>query len=190
MVSTIWRAVSSSVSPALPFWPARLPWTMQSTPWLPRMRLSRATSARRGTFSRVSVSSVSRLAIISGRAAFLAPEIGNGAVQPRAADDTNPVHEIALRRDAPAKRYGEPAGWADLARFCGQLKARRACRAARPTGRSSSPTPSSVSPFREGAAAALRRRRLARRASARRFSRAARAASLSGESGERVIRAL
>ena len=35
-----------------------------------------ATSASRGTFSSVSVSSVRRLAIISGSAAFLAPEIG------------------------------------------------------------------------------------------------------------------
>src|SRR5262245_42739318 len=40
------------------------------------MRCSCATSARRGTLSRISVSSVSRLAIISGNAAFLAPEIG------------------------------------------------------------------------------------------------------------------
>src|ERR1700722_18745354 len=39
------------------------------------MRTSRLTSARRGRFSRVRVSSVKRLAIISGRAAFLAPEI-------------------------------------------------------------------------------------------------------------------
>ena len=35
-----------------------------------------ATSASRGTLSSVSVSSVSRLAIISGKVAFLAPEIG------------------------------------------------------------------------------------------------------------------
>ncbi len=34
------------------------------------------TSARFGTFLRVSRSAVSRLAIISGRVAFLAPEIG------------------------------------------------------------------------------------------------------------------
>ena len=34
------------------------------------------TSARRGTFSRINVSSVSRLAIMSGNVAFLAPEIG------------------------------------------------------------------------------------------------------------------
>src|ERR1041384_1724590 len=40
------------------------------------MRSSRPTSARCGTLSRISVSSVKRLAIISGRVAFLAPEIG------------------------------------------------------------------------------------------------------------------
>src|SRR2546421_7008484 len=40
------------------------------------MCCSRPTSARRGTFSKTRVSSVSRLAIISGRVAFLAPEIG------------------------------------------------------------------------------------------------------------------
>src|SRR5262249_39264989 len=40
------------------------------------MRCRSATSASRGTFSRMSVSSVSRLAIISGSVAFLAPEIG------------------------------------------------------------------------------------------------------------------
>src|SRR3954465_5924067 len=40
------------------------------------MRRSSATSARRGTFWSSSVSAVSRLAVISGRAAFLAPEIG------------------------------------------------------------------------------------------------------------------
>src|SRR5476649_337692 len=34
------------------------------------------TSARRGTLSRISVSSVSKLAIINGNVAFLAPEIG------------------------------------------------------------------------------------------------------------------
>ena len=54
-----------------------------------------ATSARRGTLSRVSVSSVSRLAIISGSAAFLAPEIGDGAVEPLAADDADAVHAVA-----------------------------------------------------------------------------------------------
>src|SRR5262249_39464319 len=40
------------------------------------MRCKRPTSARRGTFSRTSVSSVRRLAIIKGSVAFLAPEIG------------------------------------------------------------------------------------------------------------------
>jgi hypothetical protein len=39
------------------------------------MRTSELTSARRGRFSKVSVSSVRRLAIINGNAAFLAPEI-------------------------------------------------------------------------------------------------------------------
>src|SRR5216683_1762225 len=56
--------------------PGRLPPTITSTPWLPRMRCSRLTSARRGTLSRMSVWSVSRLAIISGSVAFFAPEIG------------------------------------------------------------------------------------------------------------------
>src|SRR5580692_3690153 len=40
------------------------------------MRSSRPTSARRGTLSRIKVSSVRRLAIISGSVAFLAPDIG------------------------------------------------------------------------------------------------------------------
>src|ERR1019366_2927825 len=49
---------------------------MISTPWLPRMRCSWATSASRGTLSRISVSSLNRPAIINGSAAFFAPEIG------------------------------------------------------------------------------------------------------------------
>jgi len=52
-----------------------LPSTARSTPWLRRMRASVTTSARFGTFLRVSRSDVSRLVIISGRAAFLAPEM-------------------------------------------------------------------------------------------------------------------
>src|SRR5580700_204255 len=40
------------------------------------MRSSRPTSARRGTLSRIKVSAVRRLAIISGKVAFFAPEIG------------------------------------------------------------------------------------------------------------------
>src|SRR6266478_2609489 len=40
------------------------------------MRWSKFTSASRGTLSRTSVLSVSRLAIINGKVAFLAPEIG------------------------------------------------------------------------------------------------------------------
>src|SRR5215831_6569588 len=40
------------------------------------MRWSKVTSASRGTLSRTSVLSVSRLAIINGKVAFLAPEIG------------------------------------------------------------------------------------------------------------------
>src|SRR6266566_2385352 len=40
------------------------------------MRWSRPTSASRGTLSRTSVLSVSKLAIINGKVAFLAPEIG------------------------------------------------------------------------------------------------------------------
>src|SRR5579871_3890518 len=65
-----------SVWPLYSVSPGRLPPTMMSTPWLPRMRWSRPTSASRGTLSRISVWSVSRLAIISGRVAFFAPEIG------------------------------------------------------------------------------------------------------------------
>src|SRR4051794_31996550 len=49
---------------------------MMSTPWLLRMRCSWATSASRGTLSSTSVSGVNKPAIISGSAAFLAPEIG------------------------------------------------------------------------------------------------------------------
>src|SRR5262245_14080260 len=44
------------------------------------MRASMLTSARFGTFFKVSRSEVSRLAIISGRVAFLAPEIGMAPV--------------------------------------------------------------------------------------------------------------
>src|SRR5258708_37858188 len=40
------------------------------------MRCNGAPAARRGTLSRISVSSVRRPVIISGSAAFLAPEIG------------------------------------------------------------------------------------------------------------------
>src|SRR6476469_2654749 len=40
------------------------------------MRISSLTSERRGVFSRITVSGVSRLAIIRGSAAFLAPEMG------------------------------------------------------------------------------------------------------------------
>src|SRR5437763_16202150 len=65
-----------SVWPSYWVSPGRFPLTMMSTPWLPRMRCSKATSARRGTLSRTSVSSVSRLAIINGSAAVFAPEIG------------------------------------------------------------------------------------------------------------------
>src|ERR1700733_1135526 len=49
---------------------------MISTPGLPRMRCNWATSASRGTLSRISVCSDSRPAIIKGNAAFFAPEIG------------------------------------------------------------------------------------------------------------------
>ena len=56
------------------------------------MRLRRATSASRGVLSRVSVSSVRRLAIISGRAAFLAPEIGIVPLSFAPADDADSVH--------------------------------------------------------------------------------------------------
>ena len=50
------------------------------------------TSARRGRFSSVSVWSVSRQAIISGSAAFLAPEIGIVAVELGAAANLNAIH--------------------------------------------------------------------------------------------------
>ena len=56
--------------------PGRLPGTIMSTPWLDRMRWNWLTSASRGTLSRITVWSVRRLAIIRGRVAFLAPEIG------------------------------------------------------------------------------------------------------------------
>src|SRR6516162_391976 len=65
-----------SVWPSYWVSPERLPLTMISTPWLPRMRWSKFTSASRGTLSRTSVLSVSKLAIINGKVAFLAPEIG------------------------------------------------------------------------------------------------------------------
>ena len=70
-----------SVWPSYCVSPGRLPPIITSTPWLPRMRCRRPTSASRGTLSRISVSSVSRLAIISGSVAFLAPEIGIDAVE-------------------------------------------------------------------------------------------------------------
>jgi hypothetical protein len=70
------RAESRIVCPVSDVWPGRLPAMRWSTPWLPRMRRSAWMSASRGTFVSSSVSSVRRLAIISGRAAFFAPEIG------------------------------------------------------------------------------------------------------------------
>ena len=57
-------------------WLARLPATVMSMPWFCRMRWRRRTSARRGTLDNVSVPGVSSDTIISGKAAFLAPEIG------------------------------------------------------------------------------------------------------------------
>ena len=62
------------------------------------MRISCSTSARCGTFSSVSVSSVSSEAIISGSAAFLAPEIGMRAVELVAADNSDAIHEKSLSR--------------------------------------------------------------------------------------------
>src|SRR3989304_3839789 len=47
-----------------------------SMPWLPRIRASMLTAARRGRLGSVSVSRLRRLAIIKGSAAFLAPLIG------------------------------------------------------------------------------------------------------------------
>ena len=67
------------------------------------------TSASRGTFSRISVSSVSRLAIISGSVAFLAPEIGMRAVQPLSADNPNSIH-VALPAAIPALN-ARPSIW-------------------------------------------------------------------------------
>src|SRR5262249_32227922 len=69
------RAVRWKVSPRYGEGSARLPSTARSTPWLRRMRANVLTSARFGTFLRVSRSGVSKLAIINGRAAFLAPEM-------------------------------------------------------------------------------------------------------------------
>ena len=60
------------------------------------MRCSWMTSASRGTFSRISVSSVSRLAIISGSVAFLAPEIGIVPFSALAADDAYSIHVAPL----------------------------------------------------------------------------------------------
>ena len=74
-MSTISRAVRWNVSPCM-LGDDRLPSTARSVPWLRRMRASRLTSARFGTFFNVTRSDVSRLAIISGSAAFFAPEIG------------------------------------------------------------------------------------------------------------------
>src|SRR4029450_5227579 len=70
------RADRWKVSPMCGDGSARLPSMVRSRPWLRRMRASRFTSARFGTFLRVSRSPVSRLAIIRGSAAFLAPEMG------------------------------------------------------------------------------------------------------------------
>ena len=64
------------VSPLWPFWPGRLPGHHDVDAVILQDALQLATSASRGTLSRVSVSGVSSDTIISGSAAFLAPEIG------------------------------------------------------------------------------------------------------------------
>jgi hypothetical protein len=76
VVSMMVRADRRMVWPVSVFWPGRLPAMVWSTPKLLRMRRRDEMSASRGTLTSSSVSSVRRLAIISGRAAFLAPEIG------------------------------------------------------------------------------------------------------------------
>src|SRR4051794_31052631 len=70
------RADRRIVWPVSAVWPGRLPAIVWSTPKLLRIRRSEAISASLGTLMSSSVSSVSREAIISGKAAFLAPEIG------------------------------------------------------------------------------------------------------------------
>ena len=111
MVSTISPRRQVAASRRMPFWPARLPMHRCS-----RRRDCRgcasacATSARRGTLSSVSVSSVRRLAIISGRAAFLAPEMGIVPFSAIAADDADAVHGVApvLESRRPTRAPARP----------------------------------------------------------------------------------
>ncbi len=75
------------------------------------MRCSRTTSASRGTLSRISVSSVSRLAIISGSVAFLAPDIG--IVPLSRCPPTMRIRSMLAPLARPVYRspiYGPPAG--------------------------------------------------------------------------------
>src|SRR5665213_4109035 len=136
------------------------------------MRFSMATSARRGTLSRVSVSSVSRLAIISGRAAFLAPEIGIVPFKRlpptmRMRSMTSPLQSRAL---APSLPDWSDAPCRDVAQHWGGSKEGR-----RHTGEAaySGLVVSLLDGTGRSAVAgrvALRRRRLARNAAASRAS--------------------
>ena len=131
------------------------------------------TSASRGTFSRISVSSVSRLAIISGSVAFLAPEIGMVPLSALAADDAYPIHARPARLRAIACRSMNARCYMQQSRYI----------APSPPECGESRTRSDLVPALLGAGAlrrrscALRRRRFSRSAAA---SRAARPAGFLG----------
>ena len=130
-----------------------------------------ATSASRGTFSSVSVSSVSRLAIIRGRAAFLAPEM---AIEPFRR--LPPTMRMRSMSPPPIRESDDRA--ASIPAVRGSSGRMRPTQGRRPEG-PDLPGKSSVSGAfpRSGSSAgrpreaALRRRRLARSATARRCSR-------------------
>ncbi len=67
-------------------------------------------SARSGTFSRLRVSAVSRLAAISGKAAFLAPPIAITPSKRHAACDADPVHRLGSARRRPPRRSWSGSG--------------------------------------------------------------------------------
>src|SRR5882757_1584720 len=90
-----------------------------STPWLPRIRCNCATSASRGTLSRIKVSSDNRPAIIKGRAAFLAPEIG--MVPLSLLPPTMRMRSMPIPAFCYAQSIGRTGpGWQKL-RICGYL---------------------------------------------------------------------
>src|SRR5215813_15473312 len=81
------------------------------------MRWRRATSASLGTLSRMSVLSVSRLAIISGKVAFFAPEIGLAPLSlcppqmrmrsmPRLLSGKRPHHAATMQKSLDRPRGG------------------------------------------------------------------------------------